>query len=110
MKITTVTYHTNRPTQGSRYVHEHVELTAALGPRDTPQGVLEQLKLQARQMLYPELVDLRARLAKAAPFVAAELADVTEAELAALYEEHAEAFSELLRGKVAPVAFMQGLR
>ena len=58
MKITSVTYRSNRPTVGSKYIHQHVELTAKVGPRETAAGVLEKLRAEVHSLLYPELAGL----------------------------------------------------
>ena len=78
MKIITVTYRTNRPTPGSRYVHEHVEATAQVGKHETPAQALEKLKGEVHSLLYPELANLRERVAKVAPTVAARLPKTRE--------------------------------
>ena len=80
MKITSVTYRSNRPTVGSKYIHQHVELTAKVGKGESPAKVLEQLKAEVHALLYPELVGLCRRIASASPLVAKKLADLTEAD------------------------------
>lgn len=106
MKITSVTYRTNRPTPGSKYVHEHVEATALLGRNESPAEALEKLKVSVRAMLYPELVDLRERLHQVAPTVAQTMRCTSDAELAELYSEHMEEFAALLNGDMAPSLFV----
>lgn len=110
MKITSVTFRTNRPTVGSKYIHQHVELSARLTKGETPAQAVEKLKAQARELLYPELVNLRTRVAKVAPTVARYLSEVTDEELAELYSEHAEAFSDLLKGNTAPSVFLDDIK
>lgn len=108
MKITSVTYRSNRPTVGSKYIHQHVELTAKVGPRETAAGVLEKLRAEVHQLLYPELAGLRQKIARNAPVVSGRLIKLgtTDEELAELYAEHAEAFAELLKGDMAPSVFI----
>jgi hypothetical protein len=107
MKVTSVTYRSNRPTVGSKYIHQHVELTAKVGPRETAAGVLEKLRGEVHALLYPELAGLRQKIAKVAPTVYARLANYADVAIAELYSEHTEAFADLLKGDMAPSIFIQ---
>lgn len=106
MKITSVTYRTNRPTVGSKYIHQHVEATARVGKNETAAQALEKLKAEVHSLLYPELVNLCKRVAAVSPLVAKRLADLSEEQVAELYGEHAEAFRDLLKGDMAPSVFI----
>ena len=106
MKILTVTYRTNRPTVGSRYVHEHVEATAQVGKHETPEVALQHLKAQVHAMLYPELVGLRERVAAVSSMAGHYLATFTDEALAQAYAENTEEFTQLLKGDLAPRDFV----
>jgi hypothetical protein len=43
MKITQVTYRTNRASRTNKFVHEHVELQAEIGKGETAEQVIEAL-------------------------------------------------------------------
>lgn len=109
MKINTVTYRTNRASATNKFVHEHVELTAELGAKDTPEAVLEQLKAKARELLFPELIGLVDRLRSASPLVSKVLSDLDQGQLAELYTNHRQLFQALFDGSVAPRQFLSSL-
>lgn len=106
MKITSVSYRTNRASASNKFVHEHIELTAELGPKDKPEDAVEKLRLQARELLFPELVGLGERLRDISPLVAKVLGTLEENTVAELYSQHREVFEQFLAGRVAPGAFL----
>jgi hypothetical protein len=44
MKITSVSFRANGPTEGKPFSHVHVEATAQVGPSETPSSVMERLR------------------------------------------------------------------
>lgn len=106
MKITSVSYRTNRASATNKFVHEHVELHAELGPKDKPEDAIEQLRAQARELLFPELVGLGERLRNTSPMVAKVLGNLDESAVADLYAQHRDTFEQFLEGRVAPGAFL----
>jgi hypothetical protein len=106
MKITSVSYRTNRASATNKFVHEHVELHAELGPKDKPEDAIEELRVKARELLFPELVGLGERLRDASPKVAKVIGGLDERAVADLYAQHRETFEAFLEGRVAPGAFL----
>lgn len=109
MKITTIAYRTNRAVPGQKFTHEHVELHAELGPKDSPEKALEQLRAKTHELLFPETVGLRARLEKVSPLVATTLQRLDDTELAELYAQRTPLFEAFAEGRVAPAEFLRAL-
>ncbi len=109
MKITSVTYRTNRPTAGSKYIHEHVEATCLLEGKETPEAALAKLKTRVQTLLYPELVGLRETIEKMSPAVGEALAGLDDAQLVAMFHANPEAFDELVKGDIGPREFLRAV-
>lgn len=109
MKITSISYRTNRASATNKFVHEHVELHAELGPKDKPEDAVEQLRAKARELLSPELVGLGERLRDASPIVAKVLGELDENQMAELYTSRRELFEAFFEGRMAPRVFLSGI-
>lgn len=109
MKITAVSYRTNRAVPGQKFIHEHVELHAELGKGETPEKALEQLRAKTHELLFPETVNLRERLVRVSPLIAETLERLNDAELAELYAQRSALFEAFAEGRMAPTEFLRAL-
>lgn len=110
MKITTVKYRTNRPSKDNKFVHEHVELEAQLAKGETPELVVNMLRVQAQELLYPELKSIDDRIGAISPKVAEYARELPTATLGALYRDNIDMFDSFFLGDVAPATFLRFLK
>jgi hypothetical protein len=109
MKITQVTYRTNRASRTNKFVHEHVELQAEIGKGETAEQVIEALRSKAIELLYPELVGLCARLHQISPIAAKTVGGLDNSALGELYASRSEVFETFLQGEMTSRHFLQAI-
>lgn len=112
MKITQVSYKTNKPSRNNQYVHEHIELVAVLEPNETPEQAIDRLRLKAKALLDPVMAKLRPMLEKMLPahLYSRYIKPITDEHLSELYNDTPEVFTNFINGEDTNREFLKNLR